>query len=63
MDRASELKIAADKVAKHVAEIAPDLSDEEAKMLHSILELPLMFPIVGKVDDDGKVDDEESHSC
>ncbi len=48
MDNASQLKISADKVARHVAEVAPDLSPEEFKMLQDILELPLMFPIVGK---------------
>jgi hypothetical protein len=46
MDKASELKIAADKAARHVSEVAPELSAEESKMLQDILELPLMFPIV-----------------
>lgn len=50
MDKASELKIAVDKVARHVAEVAPELTAEESKMLQDILELPLMFPILGKLD-------------
>ena len=49
MDKASELKIAVDKVARHVAEVAPELTAEESKMLQDILELPLMFPILGKL--------------
>lgn len=45
MDKASELKVLADKVAKHISNIASDLTDVEHKLLVDILELPLSFPI------------------
>jgi hypothetical protein len=46
MDKASVVKLTADKVARHVAEIAPFLSDLELVMVQDLLGTVLKFPIV-----------------
>lgn len=46
MDNASVVKLTADKVARHVAEIAPSLTDLELVMVQDLLGTVLKFPIV-----------------
>lgn len=59
MDRASELKIAADKVARHIAEIAPDLCEVQYQMIDNLLETIMLFPIV-EINDTKEEEKEES---
>lgn len=46
MDNASVVKLTADKVARHVAEIAPSLTSTELMMVQDLLGTVLKFPIV-----------------
>jgi hypothetical protein len=59
MDNASVLKCAADKVAKHVADIAPDLCDTQSAMVTDLLEIIMKFPIV-KINDNTKEEEQDT---
>jgi hypothetical protein len=59
MDKASELVILSGEVHRHVREIAPDISDEEHKMIVDLLNCVLKFPIVRFDDGDASSWEEE----
>jgi hypothetical protein len=59
MDRASELKITVDKVARHVAEIAPDICEVQYQMIDNLLETIMLFPIV-EINDTKEEEEKES---
>jgi hypothetical protein len=46
MDKASELVILSGEAHRHIREIAPDITEEEHKMIRDLLDCILKFPIV-----------------
>jgi hypothetical protein len=51
MDKASELVVKSGNVHKHIREIAPNITEEEHKMIDDLLSCIAVFPIVKNNED------------
>ena len=61
MDKASELVIKSGNVHRHIREIAPDITEEERKMIDDLLSCIAVFPIVKNNNEDTKREETPNH--